>query len=66
MSSFDGIFCLPILEKEIIKMVSVRKRVKIYDYWFETVLIDETRKWISKLGFPTKQEALNQLDMLLK
>ena len=66
MSSFDGIFCLPILEKESIKMVSVRKRVKIYDYWFETVLIDETRKWISKSGFPTKQEALNQLDMLLK
>ena len=47
-------------------MVSVRKSVKIYDYWFETVLIDETRKWISKSGFPTKQEALNQLDMLLK
>ena len=31
MSSFDGIFCLPILEKESIKMISVRKRRKISD-----------------------------------
>ena len=60
MSSFDGIFCLPILEKESIKMVSVRKRGKVYEYRFETASIDGTRKWISKSWFPTKQEALNQ------
>ncbi len=41
-------------------MVSVRKRGKVYEYRFETASIDGTRKWISKSGFPTKQEALNQ------
>ena len=60
MSSFDGIFCLPILEKESIKMVSVRKRGKVYEYRFETASVDGTRKWITKSGFPTKQDALNQ------
>ncbi len=41
-------------------MVSVRKRGKVYEYRFETASVDGTRKWISKLGFPTKQKALNQ------
>lgn len=41
-------------------MVSVRKRGKVYEYRFETASIDGTRKWISKSGFPTRQEALNQ------
>ena len=41
-------------------MVSVRKRGKVYEYRFETASVDGTRKWISKSGFPTKQEALNQ------
>ena len=40
MSSFDGIFCLPILEKGEYKMVSVRKRGKVYEYQFETVTTD--------------------------
>lgn len=41
-------------------MVSVRKRGKIYEYRFETASVDGTRKWITKSGFPTKQDALNQ------
>lgn len=41
-------------------MVSVRKRGKVYEYRFETALVDGTRKWITKSGFRTKQEALNQ------
>ena len=41
-------------------MVSVRKRGKVYEYQFETSSVDGTRKWISKSGFPTKKEALNQ------
>ena len=44
MSSFDGIFYLLILEKETIKMVSVKKRGKVYEYRFETASIDETKK----------------------
>ena len=60
MSSFDDIFCLPILEKESIEMVSVRKRGKVYEYRFETASVDGTRKWITKSGFSTRQDALNQ------
>ena len=41
-------------------MVSVRKRGKVYEYRFETASVDGTRKWITKSGFPTKQDALNQ------
>ena len=41
-------------------MVNVRKRGKVYEYRFETASIDGTRKWISKSGFPTRQEALKQ------
>ena len=41
-------------------MVSVRKRGKVYEYRFETASVDGTRKWITKSGFHTKQEALNQ------
>lgn len=41
-------------------MVSVRKRGKVYEYRFETASVDGTRKWITKSGFRTKQEALNQ------
>ena len=41
-------------------MVSVRKRGKVYEYRFETASVDGTRKWISKSGFPTRQDALNQ------
>ena len=41
-------------------MASVRKRGKVYEYRFETASVDGTRKWITKSGFRTKQEALNQ------
>ncbi len=41
-------------------MVNVRKRGKVYEYRFETASVDGTRKWITKSGFRTKQEALNQ------
>lgn len=39
-------------------MVSVRKRGKVYEYRIEIASIDGTRKWITKSGFKTKQEAL--------
>ena len=41
-------------------MVSVRKRGKVYEYRFETASVDGSRKWITKSGFHTRQEALNQ------
>ena len=39
-------------------MVSVRKRGKVYEYRIEIASIDGTRKWRTKSGFKTKQEAL--------
>ena len=39
-------------------MVNVRKRGKVYEYRIEIASIDGTRKWITKSGFKTKQEAL--------
>ena len=47
-------------KEESIKMVSVRKRGKVYEQRFETASTDGTRKWIAKSGFRTKQEVLNQ------
>lgn len=47
-------------EREIKKMVSVRKRGKVYEYRFETSSIDGTRKWITKSGYETKAEALKE------
>ena len=41
-------------------MVSVRKRGKVYEYRFETASFDDTKTWITKSRFPTKQDALNQ------
>ena len=41
-------------------MVSVRKRGKVYEYRIEIASIDGTRKWITKSGFRTKQEALEE------
>lgn len=38
-------------------MVSVRKRGKVYEYRFEIATVEETRKWITKSGYPTKSEA---------
>ena len=37
-------FCLPIFKKESIKMVSVRKREKVYEYRIEIASIDGKRK----------------------
>ena len=39
-------------------MVNVRKRGKVYEYRIEIASIDGIRKWITKSGFKTKQEAL--------
>ncbi len=41
-------------------MVSVRKRGKVYEYRIEIASIDGTRKWLTKLRFKTKQEALHE------
>ena len=41
-------------------MVNVRKRGKVYEYRIEIASIDGTRKWITKSGFKTKQEALQK------
>ena len=41
-------------------MVSVRKRGKVYEYRIEIASIDGTRKWLTKSGFKTKQEALHE------
>ena len=38
-------------------MVSVRKRDKVYEYRFSVASIGGKRKWISKSGFASKQEA---------
>ena len=46
-------------------MVSVRKRGKVYEYRFETASVDGTRKWITKSGFRTKQEARTFLNDLV-
>ena len=43
-----------------ITMVSVRKRGKVYEYRIEIASIDGTRKWLTKSGFKTKQEALHE------
>lgn len=39
-------------------MVNVRKRGKVYQYQFEIAKVDGKRKYISKSGFKTKNEAL--------
>ena len=39
-------------------MVNIRKRGKVYQYQFEIAKADGKRKYISKLGFKTKNEAL--------
>ena len=41
-------------------MVSVRKRGKVYEYRFEIAIVEGTRKWISKSGYPTRQEAFKE------
>ena len=39
-------------------MVSVRKRGNVYEYRIEIAPIDGVRKWLTKSGFKTRQEAL--------
>lgn len=41
-------------------MVSVRKRRKVYEYRFEIATVEETRKWLTKSGYPTKAEAFKE------
>lgn len=58
-SNTDGIFVYQFIEGEY-KMVSVRKRGKVYEYRIEIAKIDGKRQWITKSGFKTKQEALQE------
>lgn len=37
--------------------INIRKRNKYYEYRIEIAKVDDKRKWISKSGFKTKQEA---------
>lgn len=39
-------------------MVNIRKRGKVYQYQFEIAKVEGKRKYISKSGFKTKNEAL--------
>ena len=41
-------------------MVSVRKRGKVYEYRFETGIVDGKRKWITNSGYPSKSEAFKE------
>ena len=41
-------------------MVSVRKRGKVYEYRFETGMVDGKRKWITKSGYSSKSEAFKE------
>ena len=38
-------------------MVNIRKRGKVYQYQFEIAKVEGKRKYISKSGFKTKNEA---------
>lgn len=44
-------------EREMIEMISIRKRGKVYQYRFETARVNGKRKYISKSGFKTKNAA---------
>ena len=39
-------------------MVNIRKHGKVWQYQFEIAKVEEKRKYISKSGFKTKNEAL--------
>ena len=41
-------------------MVSVRKRGKVYEYRFEISTVEGTRKWITKSGYQTKNDAFKE------
>lgn len=41
----------------MIRMISIQKRGKVYQYRFETAKVNGKRKWISKSGFKTKNVA---------
>lgn len=44
-------------EKEMIKMISVKKRGKVYQYCFEVARVNGKRKWLTKSGFKTRNTA---------
>lgn len=44
----------------MIKMISIQKRGKVYQYRFEAAKVNEKRKWISKSGFKQKMLHLSQ------
>ena len=48
------------MNSDYVFIVIVYERGKVYEYRFETASVDGMRKWITKSGFRTKQEALNQ------
>lgn len=41
----------------MIRMISIQKRGKVYQYRFEATKVNVKRKWISKSGFKTKNAA---------
>lgn len=41
----------------MIRMISIQKRGKVYQYRFEAAKVNGKRKWISKSGFKTKNAA---------
>ena len=50
-------FYMYIKDKESDKMISIRKRGKVYQYCFEAGKVNGKRKQITKSGFKTKNEA---------
>ncbi len=45
------------IKRRVIKMISIQKRGKVYQYRFEVARVNGKRKWISKSGFKTKNAA---------
>lgn len=41
-------------------MVSVRKRGKVYEYRSEIATVEGTRKWVTKSGYPIKNDAFKE------
>ena len=49
-------FYMYIKDKESDKMISIRKRGKVYQYCFEAGKVNGKRKQITKCGFKTKMK----------
>lgn len=44
-----------VIEREMMKMINIRKRVNVYQYGFEVGKVNGKRKQITKSGFRTKK-----------